>query len=69
VFTGVPEPMLARLERVLPRGEQWRYEPKLDGFRGMLGRTSSGAVQLLSRNLKDLAPGFPELVRAGTSGR
>jgi hypothetical protein len=29
-----PIPMLAQLERTLPRGEHWRYEPKLDGFRG-----------------------------------
>src|SRR5438067_576729 len=32
---GVPAPMLARLERTLPRGDHWRYEPKLDGFRGL----------------------------------
>jgi hypothetical protein len=28
--------MLARLERMLPRGEHRRYEPKLDAFRGLL---------------------------------
>jgi hypothetical protein len=27
--------MLAQLERTLPRGDEWRYEPKLDGFRGL----------------------------------
>ena len=42
--------MLARLERSLPRGEGWRYEPKLDGFRGLLWRAPSGSVHLLSRN-------------------
>jgi ATP-dependent DNA ligase len=57
--------MLARLERTLPRGEQWRYEPKLDGFRGLLWHSTSGSVQLLSRNLKDLGAAFPELVSAG----
>ena len=57
--------MLARLERTLPRGEQWRYEPKLDGFRGLLWHTTSGSVQLLSRNLKDLGAAFPELLTAG----
>ena len=65
VFAGVPLPMLARLERTLPRGEQWRYEPKLDGFRGLLWHTTSGSVQLLSRNLKDLGAAFPELLTAG----
>jgi ATP-dependent DNA ligase len=57
--------MLARLERTLPRGPEWRYEPKFDGFRGLLSRSSSGTVHLLSRNLKDPNPAFPELVRAG----
>jgi ATP-dependent DNA ligase len=57
--------MLARLEATLPRGSDWRYEPKFDGFRGLLWRTSGGKVHLLSRNLKDLNGAFPELVRAG----
>jgi ATP-dependent DNA ligase len=53
------------LERTLPRGDLWRYEPKLDGFRGLLWRAPSGSVHLLSRNLKDLGHAFPKLVRAG----
>jgi len=57
--------MLARLEATLPRASGWRYEPKFDGFRGLLWRNSGGKVQLLSRNLKDLTLAFPELVRAG----
>ena len=57
--------MLARLERTLPRGEPWRYEPKLDGFRGLLYRPPSGSVHLLSRNLKELSAAFPELLSAG----
>jgi ATP-dependent DNA ligase len=67
VFAEVPAPMLARLESSLPRGAEWRYEPKLDGFRGLLWRSPNGQVRLLSRNLKDLAPSFPELLRAGAS--
>jgi ATP-dependent DNA ligase len=59
--------MLARLEPVLPRGPQWRYEPKLDGFRGLLWHSRTGVVHLQSRNLKDLGTSFPELVRAGTA--
>jgi ATP-dependent DNA ligase len=56
--------MLAQLDSKLPRGEHWRYEPKLDGFRGLLWRMSTRHVQLLSRNGRDLGPWFPELVRA-----
>jgi ATP-dependent DNA ligase len=56
--------MLARLERVLPRGPEWVYEPKLDGFRGLLWRSDAGRIRLLSRNLKALSASFPELVQA-----
>jgi ATP-dependent DNA ligase len=56
--------MLARLECTLPRGPEWRYEPKLDGFRGLLWRSNTGAARVLSRNLKDLSVSFPELLRA-----
>src|ERR1051326_1981699 len=59
--------MLARLEPRLPRGQQWRYEPKLDGFRGLLCRSAHGAVHLLSRNMRDLSPWFPELVWAANA--
>src|SRR5947209_824373 len=57
--------MLARLDQRLPRGDLWCYEPKLDGFRGVLWHAPSGSVHLLSRNLKDLTHAFPELVQAG----
>lgn len=57
--------MLAHLERILPRGENWRYEPKLDGFRGLLWHGDGAAAQLLSRNVKDLSAWFPELIEAG----
>jgi DNA ligase-1 len=53
------------LERRLPRGDQWRYEPKLDGFRGLLWHAPGCAVQVLRRHLTDLGPAFPELVQAG----
>jgi hypothetical protein len=65
--------MLARLDSTLPRGEHWRYEPKFDGFRGLLWRRSETSVQLLSRNMKDLRPGSPPgrvwvpIRRAGSS--
>jgi hypothetical protein len=35
------------------------------GIPGLLWRAPNGAVHLLSRNLKDLSPSFPELVCAG----
>src|SRR5215472_7896160 len=57
--------MLARLESKLPRGAQWRYEPKLDGFRGLLWRRTETVVELHSRNMRDLSPWFPEIVGAG----
>ena len=56
--------MLAKLESTLPAGPLWRYEPKLDGFRGLLWRSNEGLVRLLSRNSRDLAPWFPELLQA-----
>jgi bifunctional non-homologous end joining protein LigD len=59
--------MLARLESTLPRGPVWRYEPKLDGFRGLLWRSNTGPTQVFSRNLKDLSVAFPELVRASAA--
>jgi ATP-dependent DNA ligase len=57
--------MLAQLQTRLPIGDMWRYEPKLDGFRGLLWHRTETAVQLLSRNGRDLGPWFPELVQAG----
>ena len=57
-------PMLAALKHSLPIGDQWLYEPKLDGVRGLLRHATNGHVQVLSRNLRDLAPSFPELVQA-----
>ena len=56
--------MLAQLDYRLPSGQQWRYEPKLDGFRGLLWHRSLGQAQLLSRNSRDLGQWFPELTRA-----
>lgn len=57
--------MLARLEPRLPTSMPWRYEPKLDGFRGLLWHRANGSVVLVSRNGRDLAAWFPELVLAG----
>src|SRR5438094_311395 len=67
VLGQAPAPMLAQLDTRLPTGRSWRYEPKLDGFRGLLWRRSPSHVQLLSRNSRDLAPWFPELSQAAES--
>jgi ATP-dependent DNA ligase len=56
--------MLAQLQAHLPSGTGWRYEPKLDGFRGLLRRDAGSSARLLSCNGRDLGPWFPELVQA-----
>jgi len=53
-------PMEAALVRELPAGEEWQYEPKWDGFRGLL-ENASGELRLWSRNARPLLRYFPEL--------
>src|SRR5690349_17582371 len=53
-------PMEAELVRELPRGGAWQYEPKWDGFRGVL-ENDGGALGLWSRNGRPLLRYFPEL--------
>ena len=55
-------PMLARLERELPRDGSL-YEPKWDGFRCLAFRDGDD-IDLRSRNGRPLARYFPELVSA-----
>jgi bifunctional non-homologous end joining protein LigD len=45
-----------------PEGRQWRYEPKLDGYRA-IGRKSGRSAQLWSRNQKDFARRFPAIAK------
>ena len=54
-------PMLAKLARELPIGEHWCYEPKWDGFRGIVFRDGND-VELGSRNERPLTRYFPELL-------
>jgi ATP-dependent DNA ligase len=56
-------PALARLVSSLPRGADWIYEPKWDGFRGLLVKRGTG-VRILSRNRRTLEPYFPEVASA-----
>ena len=57
-------PMEAELVRELPLGEGWAYEPKWDGFRGVL-ENASGELRLWSRNGRPLLRYFPELQPLG----
>jgi ATP-dependent DNA ligase len=57
------EPMLAKLEKEIPEGDGWRYEPKWDGFRGIVFRDGSD-VRIGSRGGKELQRYFPEVVEA-----
>jgi len=54
----------ARLQAVkeLPVGKGWSYEPKFDGYRGLLVSSPTGKGSIWSRNQKDLGRWFPELV-------
>ena len=53
-------PMEAELVDGLPTGERWRYEPKWDGFRGVL-ENDGGEIAVWSRNGRPLLRYFPEL--------
>ena len=53
-------PMEAQLVRELPDGDGWQYEPKWDGFRGVLENVD-GELNLWSRNERPLLRYFPEL--------
>ena len=46
--------------RELPLGDGWAYEPKWDGFRGVL-ENAGGELRLWSRNGRPLLRYFPEL--------
>src|SRR6516225_8587168 len=52
--------MEAELVRELPEGDGWAYEPKWDGFRGVL-ENLEGELHLWSRNGRPLLRYFPEL--------
>ena len=52
--------MEAELVSELPSGDGWQYEPKWDGFRGVL-ENDGGELALWSRNERPLLRYFPEL--------
>src|SRR5438445_3768301 len=53
--------MEARSVDRIPRGAEWQYEPKWDGFRCLLIR-SGDRVRMQSKSGRDLARYFPEVV-------
>jgi ATP-dependent DNA ligase len=57
-------PMEAELVSELPQQGRWRYEPKWDGFRGVL-ENDNGELALWSRNGRPLLRYFPELREVG----
>ncbi len=54
------KPQLALTRKVLPEGEEWAYEPKLDGFRAIVFVDGEESY-VQSRGGKDLNRYFPEL--------
>ena len=59
---GLLEPMQVAL-RGLPDGGKWTYEAKLDGYRCLAARRSSGVVLWLRRG-NGFTDRFPQIVRA-----
>ncbi len=55
------EPMLSAPEEEFPEGEGWLYEPKWDGFRGIVFRDGE-RLHIGSRKQQPLERYFPELV-------
>jgi ATP-dependent DNA ligase len=62
-MAAVPAAMEARSVDSIPRGREWQYEPKWDGFRCLLSR-HGGKVSLRSKSGEDLTRYFPELAEA-----
>jgi len=50
--------MAAQTVKELPAGDEWLYEPKLDGYRALVLKDGQ-RVQVLSRNHKDLTRMYP----------
>lgn len=56
-------PMQAQIVGEIPRGPDWQYEPKWDGFRCIAFREGS-SVELKSKSAQSLTRYFPELAAA-----
>jgi ATP-dependent DNA ligase len=60
-LTPPVKPQLARSAKDLPEGQDWRYEPKWDGFRTIIFRDGDD-IRLQSRNGKPMNRYFPEVL-------
>jgi ATP-dependent DNA ligase len=56
------KPMLAKVQTEMPRGEEWIYEPKWDGFRTLVFKDGKH-VDLRSRRDRPMNRYFPEMER------
>jgi bifunctional non-homologous end joining protein LigD len=56
--------MAAQSVARLPEGDEWLYEPKLDGYRALLLKDGN-QLRILSRNEKDLTQMYPTVAAAG----
>ena len=57
-------PMAALAVHELPEGDEWLYEPKLDGYRALLIKDGK-RIEIRSRNEKDLTRMYPTVAMAG----
>ena len=55
------QPQLAKSSKDLPEGDNWRYEPKFDGFRTIVFKDGDD-VHLQSRNGRPMNRYFPDVV-------
>lgn len=56
-------PMAAQPVKQLPEGEEWMYELKLDGYRGLILKNGPDA-RIYSRNNNDLTGSYPAIAAA-----
>ncbi|MDB5521424.1 MAG: dependent ligase [Tardiphaga sp.] len=61
----MPEVMEARSVSAIPRGGEWQYEPKWDGFRCLLARDGP-VIAMHSKSGQDLKRYFPEIELAAS---
>jgi ATP-dependent DNA ligase len=62
------EPMHVSPVRQLPNGGNWTYEAKLDGYRCLAAKRSSGVV-LWSRRRNGFTDRFPQIAKPARSFR
>jgi bifunctional non-homologous end joining protein LigD len=60
--------MMATRAAALPRGDEWSYEVKWDGYRAQAVKNGA-TVMLASRNLKNITRQYPDVARAAANVR